>query len=90
MLKKELHEKQSQYLNQLFANCNIDGLNNPLVRLNKQFESEVQWKKIYIDLREVVSGSTSAQYFEFTLNSILPEGVNSAEINIDNVKAVHF
>lgn len=74
----------------LLALSNIDGLNNPLVRLNKQFESEVQWKKIYIDLREVVSGSTSATYFEFTLNSILPEGVNSAEINIDNVKAVHF
>lgn len=74
----------------LLALSATDGLNNPMVRLNKQFESEVQWKKIYIDLREVVSGSTSAQYFEFTLNSILPEGVNSAEINIDNVKAVHF
>ncbi|MEJ6777758.1 MAG: hypothetical protein QNK85_10650 [Crocinitomicaceae bacterium] len=67
-----------------------DVLINPLVRINKQFESEVEWKKIYIDLREVVSGSTSADYFEFTLDALLPNGVNSAEINIDNFKTVHF
>jgi len=74
----------------LLALSTTDGLLNPLVRLNKQFESEVEWKKIYIDLREVVSGSTSADYFEFTLDALLPSGVNSAEINIDNFKAVHF
>jgi hypothetical protein len=74
----------------LLALSSTDGFTNPLVRLNKQFESEVQWKKIYIDLREVVSGSTSAEYFEFTLDALLPSGVVSAEINIDNVKAVHF
>ena len=67
-----------------------DVIINPLVRMNKQFESEVEWKKIYIDLREVVSGSTSADYFEFTLDALLPSGVNSAEINIDNFKTVHF
>ena len=67
-----------------------DGINNPLVTLNRQFESEVEWKKIYIELREVVSGSTSAQYFEFTLDALLPNGVNSGQINIDNFKAVYF
>ncbi|MCH2230209.1 MAG: hypothetical protein MK105_07675 [Crocinitomicaceae bacterium] len=63
---------------------------NTMVRLNKQFESQVRWKKIYIDLREVVSSSTTSDYFEFSFDALLPSGVNSGEINIDNIKAVHF
>ena len=74
----------------ILALSSTDGINNPLVTLNRQFESEVEWKKIYIELREVVSGSTSAQYFEFTLDALLPNGVNSGQINIDNFKAVYF
>lgn len=69
---------------------NTDAFRNPMVQLNKQFESEVHWKKIYIDLREVVSGSTTADYFEISFDALLPDGVNYGEINIDNIKAVHF
>lgn len=63
---------------------------NTNIRLNGQNAGEVKWKKIYIDLREVVSGSTNANYFEFSFQSFLEEGKSSGEVNIDNIKAVYF
>ena len=63
---------------------------NPNVRLNPQDESEVEWKKIYIELREVVSGLTEAEYFEFSFNAFLDGGKTSSVICIDNIKAVYF
>ena len=63
---------------------------NVHVRLNSQKEGEVVWKKIYIDLREIVSASTSAQYFEFSFKALLDDGATSGQVNIDNIKAVYF
>lgn len=63
---------------------------NVHVRLNQQKDNEVDWKKIYIDLREIVSASTSAQYFEFSFKALLDAGDISGEVNIDNIKAVYF
>ncbi len=65
-------------------------LPNPNVRLNKQVPGEVEWKKIYIELREVVSGSTNAEYFEISFDALLEEGVSDTEINLDNIKVVYF
>lgn len=65
-------------------------VDNPYIQLNPQSESEVHWKKIYIDLREIVSSSSTADYFEFSFRAILDEGDSSGEINIDNIKAVYF
>ena len=61
---------------------------NPNIQINAQ--AEPYWKKIYIDLREVVSGSTSAEYFEFSFQAPIDEGETSGVINIDNIKAVYF
>ena len=63
---------------------------NVHVRLNAQEDTEVVWKKIYIDLREIVSASTSAQYFEFSFKALLDAGDITGEVNIDNIKAVYF
>lgn len=60
------------------------------VQINKQDPSEVTWKKIYISLKTIVSGSPSAEYFEHSFQSLLEEGMTSAQINIDNIKVVHF
>ncbi len=68
----------------------VETKENPNVQLNKQDPSEVYWKKIYIDLTTIVSGSPSAEYFRHSFESMLPEGVSSAQINIDNVKVVHY
>ena len=59
---------------------------NVHVRLNAQNDGEVVWKKIYIDLREIVSASTNAQYFEFSFKALLDAGDISGEVNIDNIK----
>lgn len=63
---------------------------NPNIQLNPQNDSDVTWKKIYIDLKEIVSNSQNVSYFELTFNALLDEGDNSGEINIDNVKLIHF
>lgn len=70
---------------------NTDGTttDNRNIRLNPQTEN-VKWKKIYIDLREIVSASVNASYFEFSFQSILDSGDSSGEVNIDNIKAVYF
>lgn len=63
---------------------------NPNVQLNPQSAEEVKWKKIYIDLREIVSGSNNTEYFELTFQALLDEEDTFGEINIDNVKVIHF
>ena len=60
------------------------------IRLNSQVDGEIRWKKIYIDLREIVSASVNASYFEFSFQSFLDEGELVGEVNIDNIKAVYF
>lgn len=67
-----------------------DVKDNPNVQINPQDPSEVQWKKMYIDLRDIVSGSTNASYYELSFQSLLDEGDATGEVNIDNIKAVHF
>lgn len=64
--------------------------NNTNIRLNAQDESEVIWKKIYIDLREIVSNSANAEYFELSFESVLDEADIEGEINLDNIKVIHF
>ena len=63
---------------------------NVNIRLNPQDEGAVVWKKIYIDLREIVSASSTAEYFEFSFRAMLDDGATSGQVNIDNIKAVYF
>ena len=63
--------------------------NHPMIQLNGQDASKVVWKKIYIDLREVVSGTPNAYNYRLYLLSSF-EGGNPRDILIDNVKVVHY
>jgi len=63
---------------------------NPNVQMNPQDPSSVKWKKIYIELREVVSGMTNADYFEFSFQALIDDGDTDGIICIDNIKAVYF
>ncbi len=63
---------------------------NPNVQLNKQDPSEVKWKKIYIELKTIVSGSSAADAFRQSFQATLPDDVTSAQINLDNIKIIHF
>jgi hypothetical protein len=64
--------------------------NNPNIQLNVSSNGEMTWKKIYIDLREIISFSTTAEYFEQYFRAILPEGQSTGEIYIDNIKVVYL
>lgn len=63
---------------------------NPNVQLNAQSPSSVKWKKIYIDLRELVSNSNPSAYFEQSFQAELDQGDTEGLIIIDNIKVVHF
>lgn len=63
---------------------------NPNILLNAQDASSMKWKKIYIDLKEIVSYSTSADYFKMYLRALLDDGKTEGDIYIDNLNVVHF
>lgn len=68
----------------------INGLkNNPNIQLNRQNETNLQWKKIYIDLKEIVSSSINADYFEVYFQAILDANLESSFIYLDNIKIVY-
>ena len=69
---------------------NISGITyNPNVTLNSQDKSNLKWKKVYIDLRQMVSysmgGSIFEQYFSATNNST----ADSNFVLIDNIKLIY-
>ena len=64
--------------------------NNIHVRLNAQKPNEVRWKKMYIDLREIVTNSAGANTFLISLQAALDEANSEGVIVLDNIKVVHF
>jgi len=64
--------------------------NNQNIQLNAQDIANLKWKKIYIDLKEIVSNSSDAEYFEMSFQALLDEGNSQGKIIIDNIKVVHF
>lgn len=65
---------------------------NPDISLNAQDPATMHWKKIYIDLKEILSYSTSAEYFKQYLRVLLdvPNGATDGDVYIDNVKVVYI
>ena len=64
--------------------------NNVNIRLNSQSPSAVSWKKIYIDLKEIVSYSANANSFLMSFQAGLDAGHSEGTIILDNIKVVHF
>lgn len=64
--------------------------NNTNYQLNDQNPSTVKWKKIYIDLKELISNSPAGTYFEQSFQAMLDNGDTEGLIVIDNIKVVHF
>ncbi|MDG1333430.1 MAG: hypothetical protein P8P74_13930 [Crocinitomicaceae bacterium] len=65
-------------------------IDNPNIQMNPQSESEVVWKKIYIELKEIVGGSDPGAYFQLSFLAVLDDEDASGQINIDNIKVVYY
>ena len=65
-------------------------LDNPNIQINPQDEAEVEWKKIYINLKEIVGNSASGSYFQLSFQALLDDEDTTGEINIDNIKVVYY
>jgi hypothetical protein len=63
---------------------------NPYIQLNAQDPAQMHWKKIYIDLKEIISGSVSASYFRMYFQSLINAGASTGDVYIDNIKVVHL
>jgi hypothetical protein len=65
-------------------------INNQNVQLNPQYPASVKWKKIYIDLKEVVSNSSAQSDFRISFQALIDSGDNEGKIVLDNIKVVSF
>ena len=64
--------------------------NNPNIRLQTQDSSTIRWKKIYIDLKELIGYAPNGSNFLQSFIATLDEGKSESEIRIDNIKVVYF
>ena len=64
--------------------------NNVNVRLNGQEPENVVWKKIYIELKELISASPNNTQFLQTFTAFLDEGESEGLICIDNIKVLWY
>ena len=64
--------------------------NNEFIRLNDQALSSVKWKKIYLDLKEIVISSSGSNSFLLSFQSKLDQGESEGVSVIDNIKVIHF
>lgn len=65
-------------------------VNNQNIQLNPQSSETVKWKKIYIDLKEIVSNSASNAYFKQSFQAVIDNGDSEGQIIIDNIKVIHY
>lgn len=74
----------------VYASSSVDFRDHPNIQLNPQEESNMVWKKMYIELKEIVSSSVTATDFEHYFKAILDANNTEGNIYIDNIKIVHF
>jgi hypothetical protein len=65
-------------------------VDHPGFSLSRQSSSELRWKKIYIDLKDVVSNTPNGLSYKQYLRMLLDTDLSSSEVSIDNIKVVHF
>jgi hypothetical protein len=65
-------------------------VDNPNIQLNAQTPENVKWKKIYIDLKELIGNSPNGSNILQSLKALLDEGKSETEIRLDNIKVVYF
>jgi hypothetical protein len=74
----------------IFVNTDGTTNNNLNIKVNQQENSTVKWKKIYIDLRELIANSPQGSNFLQSFQASIDSGKSTAEIRLDNIKLVYF
>ena len=70
---------------------NGTGTDNPYISLNAQSTSDVHWKKIYIDLKEIISNTYTSDYYKIYLRALKTvDDTPSTDVYIDNIKLLYF
>ncbi|MFM7662305.1 MAG: hypothetical protein ACKO6A_06545 [Bacteroidota bacterium] len=64
--------------------------NNPNYGMQAQEPNSVKWKKIYIELKELIGYSPNGSNFLQSFIAKLDEGKEQSEIRLDNIKVVYF
>ena len=65
-------------------------VNNIHISVQAQDETNVKWKKIYIDIKELIGYAPNGSNFLQSFIATLDEGKSASEIRIDNIKVVYF
>lgn len=64
---------------------------HPNISLNAQSASNVRWKKIYIDLHEIISNTYTATSYNMYFRALKSiDNTPNTDVYIDNIKIVHF
>ncbi|MFM7684059.1 MAG: hypothetical protein ACKO7P_15150 [Bacteroidota bacterium] len=74
----------------LYVNPDNTTTNNPHITITPQDIGSIRWKKIYIDLKELIGYSPNGSNILQSLIATLDEGKTEGEIRIDNIKVVYF
>jgi hypothetical protein len=65
-------------------------VDNANYQLNAQSPENVRWKKIYIELKELIGFAPAGTNILQSLKALLDDGKNATEIRLDNIKVVYF
>ena len=89
-LELDYYNTNSLVTGVIFVNPDGTKTNNINIQLNSQDDSSVKWKKIYIDLKELIGNSPNGCNFLQSFQANLNSGKTSSEIRLDNIKLVYF
>jgi hypothetical protein len=74
----------------IYVNQDGTAKNNINIQLNPQDELNIKWKKIYIDLKEIIGNSPPGCNFLQSFQASLNPGKTNTEVRLDNIKLVYF
>lgn len=89
-LEVDYYNTNSMLTGVLYVNPDNSTTNNPHITLTPQDISSIRWKKIYIDLKELIGYSPNGSNILQSFIATLDEGKIEGEIRIDNIKVVYF
>lgn len=89
-LEIDYHNTNSVTTGLIYVKPDNSTVNNIHIKLQAQNESTVKWKKIYIDIKELIGYAPNGSNFLQSFIATLDEGKTASEIRIDNIKVVYF